>query len=226
MADPDGLDALRDVLDVHLRTTREFAQVTPECLDDDTVAAFAEGTLPADIRAASLTHLASCARCLRAVASVAHTTRERPVARELSALAGSGRRRLIRYGVPALAAAAVVTLLVWHPRPTDGSGPHRAPTITAGSVPVLVAPTGAVTDARTLQWTAVAGADRYRVTLFAASGSTLYETELTDTMAVLPDSVPLAHQQPYLWKVEARIGWDRWSTSSLAEFRLVGAGDR
>jgi hypothetical protein len=74
-----------------------------------------------------------------------------------------------------------------------------------------------------LRWTAVPGADRYRVTLFDADGRVLFETQVPDTIAALADSVSLQAGRPYFWKVEARTGFDRWTGSSLAEFR-VGRG--
>jgi len=67
----------------------------------------------------------------------------------------------------------------------------------------------------------VTRADRYRVTLFRADGSLLYQLELPDTAAPLPDSVPLPPGHRYLWKVEARTGWDRWTTSELVSFTVT-----
>jgi hypothetical protein len=59
------------------------------------------------------------------------------------------------------------------------------------------------------------------VTLFDAQGEVLYETEVNDTTAALPDSVRLIPERPYLWKVQARTGWDRWSASDLVEFTIA-----
>jgi hypothetical protein len=73
-----------------------------------------------------------------------------------------------------------------------------------------------------LRWSAAAGADRYRVTLFDADGRVLYETEVGETVAPLPDSVAPGPGRPYLWKVEARTGFDRWSASDLVEFTVAG----
>src|SRR5438445_392982 len=73
---------------------------------------------------------------------------------------------------------------------------------------------------------AVPGADRYHVTLFDAGGRVRYESQLADTVATLPDSVALVPGQPYLWSVEARIGWDRWTTSPLTAFSVVPAPRR
>jgi len=72
-----------------------------------------------------------------------------------------------------------------------------------------------------LRWSHVAGADRYRVTVFDATGGLVYATEGSDTVVAFPDSVALVPGASYLWKVDARTGFDRWATSELAEFRVA-----
>ena len=201
---------------------------TPECLADDVVAALAEGSLDPAARAAALPHLARCARCRGAVASVARALSDSGVAREVAALEDTGRgrlRRLVRIAVP-LAAASVVLLLSW-PQPPQNGGPlHRAPTITASPAPTPVSPIGSVADARLLVWTATIGADRYRVTLFDSTGTVVFETESVDTTSSLPDSVQLVSGQRYLWKVEARTDIGRWVASDLIEFSLARGAPR
>ena len=191
---------------------------TPDCFDDDTIAALAEGTLEESTRAALLPHLASCARCRRAVASVAQALADTAIAREIAGATGLGRRRFLRVAIP-VAAAAVLLLFIW-PRSLnkDGTG-HRGPPTTS-AVPVPIAPIGIVAGAGSLQWTAVPGADRYRLTLSEASGRVVYEAQVPDTMEALPDSVVLVPGRSYVWLVEARTGFDRWSTSRLVEFSI------
>lgn len=221
MTDPDQLHLLRHALEAHVRAGGAGSP-TPECLDDDTVAALAEGTLDAGARAAAVAHLATCSRCRSAVASVVRVLADRSVAREVQAVEGGGRRRL--YPIALSAAAAVLLVLAW-PQPVDDGGTgHRAPTITAAAIPVGISPVGSVADADFLRWTTVTGADRYRVTLFEARGRVLYETYLVDTVVALPDSIVLEPGRPYLWKVEARTGFDRWSASRLVEFQVAGGG--
>ena len=222
MTDPDRLDWLRHGLGALPRP-----EPTAECLDDDTVSAFAEASLDPPARATVLSHLAGCSRCRAAVASVARALGDPAVAREVAAIEAPWQRRLFRIALPA-AAAAILLLLVLPPQVGDRAPPpqppHRAPTITAATAPVPMSPVGTVAQAAMLQWSAVAGADRYRVTLFDAGGRVLYEAQLADTVAVLPDSVALSPQQRYLWKVEARVGFDRWSASDLIEFSIGGGG--
>jgi anti-sigma factor RsiW len=214
MTGPDPRRLRRYLLDTPIRET-------PECLDDDTIAALADGTLDAAARTAVLPHLATCARCRGAVASVARALADSGVAREVAAIEGAGRRRFYRIAVPLAAAAALLLIFAWPRQTDDGTPGHRGPPVTAAA-PVPVSPVGAVAEASVLQWTALAGADRYRVTLFEAGGRAVYETELADTAAALPDSVRLVPGRSYVWMVEARIGFDRWSTSRLAEFSIVG----
>lgn len=190
---------------------------TAGCLDDATIAALAEGALDDTARAAALPHLAECPRCRAAVASVTKALGDPSVARELTPLRGR-RRRLFQIGIPA--AAAAIILLVAMPRPNDELALHRAPTITAVSSPMLMSPVGIVAGADILRWSSVSGADRYRTTLFDDAGAVVYEIQTADTVVALPDSVHLTPSRSYLWKVEARTGWGRWSASELIEFSI------
>ena len=213
MTDPERLDFIGRALDT--RITGEFA--TRACLDDQTIAALAAGTLAAAERASALSHVAGCARCRETLASVARALSDATVAREVAALEGSARRRLYRIVLP-VAAVAVLLLAVW-PRPSGFV--HRGPPGQGRGAPAPIAPLGLVTGASALRWSAAAGADRYRVTLFDAGGRVLYESQLRDTTVALPDTVWLAAGQSYLWKVEARTGWGRWVASDLVEFSIA-----
>jgi len=210
---PDPLDLLRHRLDA---STRE----TPECLDDATSAALAEGGLGPAGRATVLPRLAGCPRCRGVVASVVRSLADRAVAREVAAVEGRGRRRWLGIGLSAAAAAILFVVAV--PRWVNDSIGHRGPPLPGAVVPRPLAPLGTVAEAKALRWAAVTGADRYRVILFDAAGRALYETQLSDTAVTLPDSVTLAPGRPYLWKVEARTGWDRWSASELVQFSIAG----
>lgn len=212
MTHPDPLDLLRSRLD---RSARE----TPECLDEATLAALAEGALDAVERAAALSHLAICPRCRSVVASVARALAAPAVAHEVASL--ERRRRVYRFAIP-IVAAAVLLLALGVPRWLEQGPTHRG-TPSAGQTPQPLFPVGAVAAATTLRWASVAGAERYRVTLFAAGGRVLYESLLADTVATLPDSVRLAPGATYLWKVEAGTGFDRWAASDLVRFSIADA---
>jgi len=203
-----------------LNTRVRSEATTPACLDDETIAALADGTLNPQLRASVVSHVAACARCRGALASVARALADPAVARELSA-AGGGRRSY-RIIVP-LAAAAALLLLLWSPA-DDRQSVHRGPAPPPPpTVPVPQSPIGAVASVHELRWSRVAEADRYRVTLFDATGRVLYATEASDTVVALPDSVALIPGETYLWKADARTGFDRWVTSELAEFSIAGS---
>jgi hypothetical protein len=215
----DPFDLLRRAL---AASDRQLAEPpTPDCLDDNTVAALAEGSLDAAARAAAMVHLAGCPRCVTAVASVARALADPRVSREVAGAEGRGRHRFYRIALP-MAAAAILIILALPRRTGDSGAIHRAPTLTATAAPAPMSPVGVVAEPELLRWASVAGADRYRVTLFDAESRVLYEKELTDTVAAIPDSIRFSAGRPYLWKVEARTGWDRWVASSLVEFHVAG----
>ena len=200
--------------------TGDFPVATNECLDAETVAALAEGSLDAGTRARALRHLAGCALCRRAVASVAAALADEPITHEIEIAEGryGWRGKLLRITVP-LAAAAVLLLLLRSPAAENGGG-HRGAAEPGSQAPVPVSPVGPVAAVHELVWTRVADADAYRVTLFDAEGRVAYEARATDTTTALPDSI-LVTGRPYLWKVEARTGFDRWATSGLVEFSIA-----
>lgn len=223
--------------------TGEIPLGTPDCLGAEVIGGLADGTLDVDAQRRALVHLATCASCRRAVASVAEALADGPITHEIEVVEGRTgkwwRHRTFRIALP-LAAAATVLVLLRSPV-NDGESARgrsqRSPVLTphdpsgtvhrAGSqhspVPTPIAPSGVVAGVDRLQWTSVSGADRYRVTLFSAQGSVLYETEVRDTIVPLPDSVRLAAGTPYLWKVEARTGFDRWTGSELVTFTIARA---
>lgn len=216
------LDPLRDAL---LSLDRGSAR-SPECLGADEIAAFVDGAVAEDERPRLLRHLATCRHCRTTVAAVARTLADPAVASEVARVErGAGSRRF-RVAAPIAAAAAVLLLMLSpfldpaRPVPTPT---HRAPTILGSGIPTPRAPLGVVSRATSFAWAPVAGADRYRVSLFDASGVVVFESEVSDTVVSLPDSVRPRVGDRYLWRVAARTDLDRWAASALAEFRLVAA---
>src|SRR6266550_4338521 len=109
MTDFDRLERLRGFCH-----TRETPIAKPDCLDEYTVAALADGTLDADARGRALEHVATCALCRRAVASVAEALADGPITHEIEIVEGRRRRRgpVLRIAVPLAAAATVLVLLL------------------------------------------------------------------------------------------------------------------
>jgi hypothetical protein len=79
--------------------------------------------------------------------------------------------------------------------------------------------------AQLLQWSRVERADRYRVSIFSEAGSVVWRMETPDTSVALPSSSLDETIGPYLWRVDARVGIDRWVESRLEPLELSGATD-
>lgn len=191
----------------------------PDCLSPELLAELAEGSLDPERRSAAVRHLAECSHCLHAASSIARLLEDPGVA----AADPIRRRRPAWIAAAATAAAIAVTVAVAVGREVSrdrDSGSHRASVVTESDQPAPVSPLGTSGRPEALRWHPVPSADRYRVTLYDPEGGVLYETELSDTSASLPDTVRLAAGRLYLWKVDARTDWDRWTSSPLFRFSL------
>jgi len=194
------------------------------CLDDQRIAALAEGSVTGPALEAGVDHLAVCHRCRGAVSSVTRALAVGSIAREVDLPGPQTAPRWARYAVPVAAAAAVAALFfVQSESPSGTEAPlHREGQAATAPAPVAISPTGPTTTVRVLRWHAVPGADRYRITLFDELGTVLYETTLADTLAELPTQVGIEAGRSYYWIVAARTGFDRWDTSALVEFSTAG----
>ena len=216
--------ALRELIAGIESTAPRRASADGGHLDELQLAELVDGVGDDESRGKYIAHLASCGECRIRFASLVTLVADPAVA---AAARHAGRatgrsvwRRRIASATGLVAAAAVFLMLAFpHARP-DGAGEHRGPTITAAPAPVPITPLGDVESAKALRWASVAGAERYRVTLFDASGTVVFEAQGPDTSIALPDSVALVGGRSYLWKVEARTGWERWVSSELSEFRV------
>ena len=215
---------VRDIESVSaaLRSGEKPGTATPDCLSEELLAAFADGTVDAEGRERGVGHLATCGYCQRALASLAAALNDPTVAAAVGKGSGSVRR-WIRLAVPAAAAAALAIAILFRqfgdPRSTVT---HRGPPITAAAQPEAISPVGVGSRPDRVRWTVVPGAELYRMTLYRADGSAIYEIETRDTTVAIPDSVRIVSGNSYLWKVEARTGWNRWSASRLFEFSVTG----
>ena len=212
----------RHAVDAFVRRDSEWGAAEQGCLDDQTIAALADGSMTGPARESAVEHLAICARCRSSVASVARALVSPTVRDAIDALDRPSRRPWLRVVIPIAALATLALILVPYPREVDPTI-HRAPVTPPEPAPI--APSGPTSSVQVLRWHAVTGADRYRVTLFDEEGGVLWESALADTVAGLPSDVSLEPGRTYFWIVAARTGFDRWETSSLAEFS-VAAGNR
>ncbi len=184
---------------------------------------YVAGALGADDRDRLERHILMCDRCQEearlALALRRELTRERqqPLRRP--------RRWWIAAGIGT--AAAAVLLAVALPRAVldrDGAE-HRDVPVSGAVEPALLAPVGGVPDRpATFIWSRVAGADRYRVTLLSAGGDVLLVTETADTSLAAPDGIDLDLGASFFWKIDARVGWDRWIKSKVVEFAIEAVG--
>ena len=176
----------------------------------DDLAAYLDRRLDSSARAEVEAHVAWCDECraeLREVSAILHGDFVKP------------RRRRAWIG-PAVAAAAAIVLLVAYPRgpsSPDEEPAHRDVPGALDLAPVLTSPAQDVEgpDTRILRWTRVERADRYRVTVFDGAGTVVWRTETPDTTVSVPDTAGVIAGTPYLWRVDARVGTDRWIQSNL-----------
>jgi len=177
---------------------------------DNEILAYLEGKLEGEALRLVEAHLARCSACRREVADAKEILK---------------RPRRVRWPLFAPAAAAAAVALLFLAWPAHREAPlempvHRETPAELEVVPILLSPLGDVAAAESFGWTRVAGADRYRLTLYDSEGVVKWRGATVDSLLPLPDSVALEVGTLYLWKVEARVGWDVWESSDLAEFRL------
>jgi hypothetical protein len=208
-----------------LRQEEPFeANGSAACLDDDAIAALAEGFSEGGAPQGDLEHLAGCASCRARVAAVSRLLRNEEVAGELRRLevgdGAGGSRRWLRTAA-GLAAAAALVLVVRSISLSHRPGFQlREEPVTLIAAPVPIEPIGTVARVDSLSWHTVARATQYRVTLFRQDGSTAWDTSTADTVVALPPEARPAPGAVYYWKVEARTDWNRWTASELIEIRI------
>jgi hypothetical protein len=188
-----------------------------EHLSADEVVAFLAHELRGEGLRVVERHLAVCTACRDEVVAVTEILEPRR----------SDRAIPWRVLAPTAAAAAVALLVLAGPlreRVLEDEPRHRDAPAQLTEVPTPVAPLGAVERVDYLLWRTVAGADQYRLTLFDTDAAVLWRTTTSDTIAALPDSIPLRPGARYLWRLEARVGWDLWEESDLVEFTIARRG--
>jgi len=187
-------------------------------LSEDQLVAFLGHELEAGERQAAELHLARCTECRDELVAVT----------EILQPGRKDRRIPWRILGPAAAAAAAVILVVggpWNLDSPDEVPQHRDTPAQISAVPTPVEPLGSVSEVERLVWLGVDSADRYRLTLYDAEGQVLWKATTADTVVQLPDSVALSPGSRYLWRLEARVGWDLWEASDLIDFRIEPNGD-
>jgi hypothetical protein len=184
----------------------------PGHLESGELAAYLDRALPAADRLRLESHLADCSECRDELVAVARL------------LSGPPHRVRRWYAPVGLAtAAAILFLLVplrHHPQGPALAPTFREPAITSAAAAAALEPRGAVRLASSFVWSRVSRAERYRLMIFDATGSVVWETQTPDTSARLPEAIRLRQNATYFWKVEAQTGWNRWVASDLVEFSV------
>ena len=168
-------------------------------------------------------HYLTCSRCqteLRLAAAIRDALPDMEAAATPAAATPWWHSRRARVGGLAAAIAAVFAGLVLLPPALRESAQHRDTVPEVTTPPTLEAPNGEVESVDEFRWTAVSGADLYRVTLYDVAGEVISTIETRETHAALPDSVRLEPGELYLWQVSARVDWDRWLSSRLVRFTI------
>lgn len=223
-ADVAGLRRSISNLETHGHTADP---VQAGCLDEAQIAALVDGLLEPDDKTGVLSHLAVCHRCCQATASLVRALQSEPIAAALSEHVARRRainRRLRIGAASALAAAAGLAglLMVWPSEPAVTPAPvQREPSVGVAAAAVLQEPIGESAAPEEFRWSPVSGADRYRVTVFDDQANVVWETETQETRAAPPATVGFRPGVQYLWKVAARVAWDRWVDSELVRFSIA-----
>ena len=175
------------------------------------IAAYVDRRLSGEARDRLEHHLAECAEC-RAVA-----------ARSRDVLHRTRRPKQILVGAGALAAAAALIVLVVQPARRAGdtaTEPNFRAPAAEGALPAYH-PVGAIAPGSlTFSWGSVGNAASYRLTVSGADGAALWTVSSSDTMAVLPDSVPIRTGQRNVWIVDALLLDGSVRSTGFKEFEL------
>ncbi len=174
-------------------------------------------------------HYLTCERCQNELRLALAIREALPEVREAGLLApadsGVGvisRRFKVRTAAALAAAAVLAGLLLVRPSTLDEeSAPAQRDEATGVEVaPSLRGPGGVVAAVESFQWSQVPGADLYRITVYDAEAAVVWEGGTRDTSITPPDGTEFEPDARYIWKVAARVGWDRWVSSELVEFTI------
>lgn len=189
----------------------ESISVTEQHLEPREVAAYIDGAMKAEERARIQSHLATCAECRDEVSDAARIIATLPRAR-------AARWRV---ALPAAGIAAMLLVFLWPRADRDNAVPqHRESAVTTTVAPVIVAPIGPVSVADVFTWTSVPHASTYSVRVFDSDGSVIWQRETTDTVLIPPPASTIRAGRSYYWKVEARTGFERSTSTDLVEFSI------
>lgn len=204
-------------------------------LTEELAAAWLDGELVGEERARVASHLADCEVCRGELAAVRGllgadgATDDRAAGDDAAAMRPAEppvrSRGLLRYLVPAAAAAAAIWLLVV---PTGGereprlrSGPGREAGGVAAVVTVMPVDDRIVEAEPVFTWRAAGPDAHYTLTLSDAAGALVWQTSTADTSVVLPADISLANGRTWFWTVDALLADGETASSGLQGFRTA-----
>jgi anti-sigma factor RsiW len=175
---------------------------------DTEIAAYLDHTLDADQRDRVEDHLASCQDCRQHLLET----------KEL--LDRVRRPRKLLVGGALAAVAALVFLIV---RPNSATMDRAVMRSDGAAVPVVAyGPIGTAARAGLrFVWSAVPGAESYRLTVSGEDARTVWSSSGTDTLSALPDSVTLRPNERYHWVADALLSDGSTRSTGLREFDLA-----
>lgn len=222
----------------------------PECPDEHELAAYVDGSLPADTAVKIQHHLAECDFCVRQVGLLSRLRDETPAhpasefllarARRL----GAGRRPVMpvntcRWATAAVVVLAIALLLNWAPDFLPGGDEVGLVTgENAGTLPkplqsrnreyqddaprLLTPATSSKVDPRELQisWTETPGSLYYEVRIVSDEGELIWQDQVEGTESGIPESLVLIPGAEYFVRVDAYLASARTLSSNHMPFTV------
>ena len=178
----------------------------PMHLSPESLSGFLDDDLSADERTGVEIHLASCAECRAELADVRSLLLPR-------------KRSWLPFLVPAAAAAAVLLVLLLPRDAQVPSGTRAGPPAEMPLAVVSPAPGAEVAQGPvTFTWRSAGAGASYALTLQESDGRVAWTSLVTDTVAVLPDSLALAPGRTWFWFVDVMLPDGRALSTGVRRF--------
>jgi hypothetical protein len=198
--DPRLREAYAELIAARAPTNREA------CPSPDALLALVEREGNEDARLATLDHVMGCARCradldlLRAATDASTQVAGGSASDEMVSPARRGARR---WPVRPLAVAAGIVVVIGVGVISRGAGDER-PQLRGGAAPLtLLGPERASDGGVLLRWRSVTDAPRYRVEVYAPSGTTVAEGIVSDTTFLVSSATLAGRPDTLSWMVTA-----------------------
>jgi hypothetical protein len=199
-----------------LRAFRGAVVSSAPHLSVEDIAGMIDGSLATADRERAERHLVECDECREELATCTRVV--------TSGVAPPVRRFPWRHLLPL---AAGILVVVWLRRPAT---PDRVSDVSERAAPSMGSRIGTVFPAAGASVAAGAlhfachpidGCEGYHVVVKDASGAPVWSGDVADTTLVLPDSVRLELNAPYVWRVDGERGDGSTAASAESGFRIT-----